>query len=34
MIAIEGVGVNKLFCKGERLFQTETDFLTGTARQI
>ena len=34
MIAIEGAGVKKLFCKGERLFQPDTDFLTGNALQI
>lgn len=34
MIAIEDAGVKKLFCKGARLFQTATDFLTGKARQI
>jgi len=34
MIAIEDVGVKKLFCKGERLFQLGTDFLTGNALQI
>lgn len=34
MIAIEGAGVKKLFCKGERLLQPNTDFLTGKARQI
>jgi hypothetical protein len=34
MIAIESARVKRLFHKGERLFQTNTEFLTGKARQI